>query len=140
MDAIKSGITCTRDFEIVEMNEIRSGDSHDQQFTTTTSYSVSANPPPKRYSRQKTAGRNWVDSFKRVSGSANVGHQGYLITEGMPDMGRGADRFYDLPAANARTANSALVRDLKGRHLQMIAIGGSIGKTSPHHGNFANID
>lgn len=30
--------------------------------------------------------------------------------------------------AAARTANSGLVRKLKGRHLQMIAIGGSIGE------------
>ncbi|KAK9791680.1 putative Amino acid permease-domain-containing protein [Seiridium cardinale] len=36
-------------------------------------------------------------------------------------------RSYDLRAANVRTANTTLVRDLKGRHLQMIAIGGSIG-------------
>lgn len=36
-------------------------------------------------------------------------------------------RYYDLPTANAKTAGSLLSRELKGRHLQMIAIGGSIG-------------
>ena len=34
---------------------------------------------------------------------------------------------YDLERAAQATANSALLRRLKGRHLQMIAIGGSIG-------------
>ncbi|KAK9322788.1 general amino-acid permease GAP1 [Lipomyces orientalis] len=34
---------------------------------------------------------------------------------------------YDMDAAVKRTADSPLVRCLKGRHLQMIAIGGSIG-------------
>lgn len=37
-------------------------------------------------------------------------------------------RYYDLPTANAKTAGSLLSRELKGRHLQMIAIGGSIGE------------
>ncbi|KJR89146.1 general amino-acid permease GAP1 [Sporothrix schenckii 1099-18] len=35
--------------------------------------------------------------------------------------------FYDLHSANLATAHSGLARELKGRHLQMIAIGGSIG-------------
>ncbi|KAK3934496.1 amino-acid permease inda1 [Diplogelasinospora grovesii] len=39
---------------------------------------------------------------------------------------RGA-RYYDLRSANSKTATSSLARELKGRHLQMIAIGGSIG-------------
>ena len=40
----------------------------------------------------------------------------------------GADgRVFDLETAARRTANTNLSRRLKGRHLQMIAIGGSIG-------------
>ncbi|EGY21745.1 hypothetical protein VD0002_g7493 [Verticillium dahliae] len=35
--------------------------------------------------------------------------------------------YYDLRQATLQTVNSNLVRSLKGRHLQMIAIGGSIG-------------
>lgn len=35
---------------------------------------------------------------------------------------------YDVRRAAMQTANTALCRQLKGRHLQMIAIGGSIGQ------------
>jgi len=37
-------------------------------------------------------------------------------------------RVFNAQAAAWNTANSGLVKKLKGRHLQMIAIGGSIGK------------
>lgn len=46
----------------------------------------------------------------------------------VPTLGTGEHgRYYDAKAAAWNTANTALVRKLKGRHLQMIAIGGSIG-------------
>lgn len=123
----KAGITFTRDFEIVEMSSLSTADKDQAAFNSTTSYAVSTAPRPVRYANQKAVGQRWVDSFKQVEGSPEIIKDGYYVTEGMEEMPRDPDRYYDLHAANARTANSALVRDLKGRHLQMIAIGGSIG-------------
>jgi amino acid transporter len=58
-----------------------------------------------------------VDSFKRDP----------TITATPPgDVGANG-KVFDTEAAAQRTAESPLARKLKGRHLQMIAIGGSIG-------------
>ncbi len=57
--------------------------------------------------------RRFVDSFKRDP-NAHV-------------MSTGGGGGFNLDAAAANTASSQLHRTLKPRHLQMIAIGGSIG-------------
>ncbi|KAL6796479.1 amino acid permease domain-containing protein [Trichoderma camerunense] len=124
--SIKNGITYTRDFEVVEMSDLSPSKSQ-SQFAVATSYSITTNSRP-RTSRKKSMGRRFVDSFRRVPGGLPMtGNHGYHVNDDLPDMGQAGGRFYDLRAANVRTANSALARDLKGRHLQMIAIGGSVG-------------
>ncbi|KAI6777265.1 hypothetical protein HG530_001210 [Fusarium avenaceum] len=72
-----------------------------------SSWSISAS----KTSHNKT----WIDGFRRAEP-----RPGYLPTDA-------PERYYDLRAANAKTANTALARELKGRHLQMIAFGGAIG-------------
>ncbi|KAK4038745.1 amino acid permease [Parachaetomium inaequale] len=87
--------------------------------------------------------RRWLDSFRRDPGRhvtpASVVHTpedrhradmaAARRSDDLPPLGRTRSRghHFDLHAANVGTANTLLSRELKGRHLQMIAIGGSIG-------------
>ena len=65
------------------------------------------------------------DSFKRDP-TMTVSSQALILVDGK----------VDIEAAAEATANSPLKRSLKSRHLQMIAIGGSIGRSSvqSYHG------
>lgn len=66
-------------------------------------------------------GRRVLESFKRDP-NFNMTPKGSLGADG---------KVFDVESAAQNTANSPLARKLKGRHLQMIAIGGSIGMVLP---------
>ena len=80
---------------------------------------------------------HWVDGFRRFAPADDAAEQAASAPPPLATGGGGpgaqqaragfGGRRYDLHAAASSTANTALSRDLKGRHLQMIAIGGSIG-------------
>lgn len=98
----------------------------------------------------ESAIRRWMSSFKRdpnrrllpkypVPGSVDdenrlEGGMGMHDVDGMRSSGDHhshhdyGPHYFDLHAANLSTANTMLARELRGRHLQMIAIGGSIGE------------
>ncbi|KAJ4207084.1 histidine permease [Fusarium solani] len=115
---MKGDIVLTRDVEVVEMKDLGGGSSGEEQGTT---WNISAKQPPP--SKEPA---DWMDGFRRAERRSLKSRDGggYQPTDGPVYPG---DRHYDLKAANAKTANTALARELKGRHLQMIAFGGAIG-------------
>ena len=64
--------------------------------------------------------QRWTDSFRRDPKGRMTPKNAFI--------GGMSRNYYDLRAANYRTAHPLLAKELKGRHLQMIAIGGSIGE------------
>jgi amino acid transporter len=110
--------------------------------------------PRRKRDRGRDAFGRWLDTFRRdpnrritpksvVHGAADRERTAGMRSDTLDfEIGEGIDgdeddddaarerhggHYFDLAAANYSTANTSLVRELKGRHLQMIAIGGSIG-------------
>ncbi|KAK3347018.1 amino acid permease-domain-containing protein [Lasiosphaeria hispida] len=123
----------------LELNELRTSRSLAEGSTfTVRGPSRAENPKSLQPGVRGTVDR-FVDSFRRESvGSSNDihGYQPNTAPVAENDFGGPAiqvarehqgSRYYDIHTANKQTASSLLSRELKGRHLQMIAIGGSIG-------------
>ncbi|KAJ4198917.1 histidine permease [Fusarium solani] len=112
-------VALTRDVEIIEMKNMASSPARAKENNMTWAISAPKSDEPKEQGE-------WYDGFRRADRRKmkRQWDQGYQPEQKPTIPG---DRHYDIRAANARTATSALARELKGRHLQMIAFGGTIG-------------
>jgi len=128
----------------IEMNILNGKEDSLTQGSTWSTREPSRGSRGQRHSATAPFGR-WVEGFRRdpnrrFTPKGAIHQLGEGAMGGMDDMDelsnvatrerRGA-HYFDLHAANVGTANTNLARELKGRHLQMIAIGGSIGGSPP---------
>lgn len=106
----------------MENNDVEKGSVSDVKDHASTSPSYSTNGGAEPNYEETTVihqsfGRRLFESFKRDP-NLTATPKGVIGSNG---------RVYDGGSAAQATAISPLARKLKGRHLQMIAIGGSIG-------------
>ncbi|CAH0016325.1 unnamed protein product [Clonostachys rhizophaga] len=111
-----------RDIELGTLNSIK---LKDDTLTQGSSYSMREPDfgdgiPPKRFER-------FIDGFKRDPASNFFGNENFNHHENASFREHDGAHYYDLRLATLETVQTGLARKLKGRHLQMIAIGGSIG-------------
>ena len=103
------------------------GDNHNEEpgsSMTTSLPSFDHDGTPSSYDDEKPDGRAFV---YRLWDSFRLDPHAHLFRAGEPGVG---GKVFDVEGAAMNTASSPLRRELRGRHLQMIAIGGSIGKRS----------
>ncbi|QUC18752.1 uncharacterized protein UV8b_02993 [Ustilaginoidea virens] len=100
-------------------------ETKEESVTHGSSYSM----PPSEYYDEPAPRRfhRFVDSFKRDNNLSFFPSDHLSQVNSHASQGRYGTHYYDLRLATLESANTGLARKLKGRHLQMIAIGGSIG-------------
>lgn len=110
-----------------------------------SSYSERAPPPPSSAAVYREGFvpprflQSWADGFRRDPNQRIspldpihdilTADAGSLRRPSLPRTS--GQHYFDMRMAALSTAQTSLLRRLKGRHLQMIAIGGSIGMSSP---------
>ncbi|KAM0329943.1 hypothetical protein ACHAQA_004110 [Verticillium albo-atrum] len=113
----------------IELNTLKFKEDSLGQGSSYSMRDFSLREPIYEASSRPSHWENFVESFKRDPDRSIVpklSSAGDFTDDGEERELDGA-HYYDLRAATLQTVNGHLSRKLKGRHLQMIAIGGSIG-------------
>ncbi|QPG99560.1 hypothetical protein C2857_002076 [Epichloe festucae Fl1] len=97
----------------------------EDSFTHGSSYSM--REPDYYDERTPRRIQRFIDSFKRDENLSFFPSDHLSQVNSRTSQRRHGPHYYDLHMAALESANTGLARKLKGRHLQMIAIGGSIG-------------
>lgn len=111
----------------IELNTLNTLKLKEDSLMQGSSYSM--REPDYNEERFHPRLNRFLEGFKRDPNSEffpsdHLGH----VDSARPGRTHNGSHYYDLQMATLETAHSGLARKLKGRHLQMIAIGGSIGK------------
>ncbi|KAG8421294.1 hypothetical protein J3458_003184 [Metarhizium acridum] len=109
----------------IELNTVHNSKIKEESFTHGSSHSMRE---PEYYDdRPSPRFQRFLDGFKRDTSLSFFPSDHLGQVNSHASQRRYGNHYYDLRLAALESANTGLARKLKGRHLQMIAIGGSIG-------------